>query len=383
MATPLADPPARLARPPLSGKRIVVLPDFYVDVMARLPAWNRALPAMRSIVERGGGNLPVGPIEFKVGGQAANVGVALARLGAEVELVAETDAMGRRMLEDVAGQVGLGLRHVRATATSSVTLALETARANLMLSHAGPLRTFGPARLSAAAWRSIEDADAVVVTNWSQDAKGTELLTAIARRLRRRDAFLYVDTGDLRHRSARDVRALLGASRVWQRVDAWGLNENEVRAAAGAAAGRGAVGGKSGKGAEGGDVVTLAQGLAQRLGTRLDVHTRAWAASLPPDGTARRIARVTTPSGRAIRLTGAGDTWNAGNLAGHLLGLGDEPRLRLAHAVATRYVMAPSGLAPSWRDVPVRLWRGERGRTALPATRLRRGAGTALPRAEG
>jgi sugar/nucleoside kinase (ribokinase family) len=372
MGRPLADSPARtrLARPPLSGKRIVVLPDFYVDVVARLPAWDKALPAMRAIVERGGGNLPVGPIEFKVGGQAANVGVALARLGADVELVAETDALGRRMLEEVAVQVGLGLRHVRASATTSATLALETARANLMLSHAGPLRTFGPARLDAAAWRSIEGANAVVVTNWSQDAKGTDLLAAIARRLRSRDTFLYVDTGDLRHRPARDVRALLAARRIWDRVDAWGLNENEVRAAAGA---RGAVGRKAG-GLDGegpGAVVALAQGLAEHLGTRLDVHTRTWAASLPARGTTRRTARVPTPRGRALRLTGAGDTWNAGNLAGHLLGLGDEPRLRLAHAVATRYVLAPSGLAPSWRDVPARLWR------------MARGAGTAPPRAEG
>lgn len=367
----------------MAGRRVVVLPDFYVDAVARVPAWDAMAPALQAIAARGGGNLPIGPVDFKVGGQAANVGVALSCLGASVDLVAETDAQGKRMLQDISKQTGLGVRHVAVGAVTSATLALESPQANLMLSHSGPLRRFGPAQVSAAGWRAIEAADAVVLTNWSQDERGTALLAAIARRLRGRKTFLYVDTGDLRHRAAVDVRALLSARAAWARVDAWGLNENEILAATAAlgdaAPANGSTDGPPPTRAQrDADVLAKAQALAQRLGTRLDVHTRAWAASVPgkppSTGSSRRgvgqvdpssrsppsdgVVRVAAPRDRARRLTGAGDTWNAGNLAGHLLGLEDAARLRLAHAVATRYVIRATGLPPSWREVPVALWRG-------------------------
>lgn len=302
-----------------------MLPDLYIDALAFLPAWAETGPRLDAIAQRGGGNMPIGPVELKLGGNAANLAVAMARLGARVDLIAETDEVGRHLLDRAAVGTRLSTRLLRVGPRASVTLGLECDGANLMLSHAGPLTNFGPQRLTLEDWGCIEDADAVAVVNWSQNSRGTELLRAVAKRLRGSGTFLFVDTADPRHRLA-ELPALL-AEPFWNDVGALGLNENELGAFLGGSPD---------------DPIAAAQQLAQRLGTRLDLHTRAFAASV----TAEASVRVKARGGKARRLTGAGDAWNAGNLAGELLGMQARDRLSFAHAVATRYVLDASGLPP-------------------------------------
>lgn len=317
----------------LADRRIVVLPDLYIDALAFMPAWRTTRERLDAIARRGGGNLPIGPVEFKLGGNAANLALALARLGAQVDLIASTDELGRHLLERAARGTALRTRRVRVGARASVTLGLECDGANVMMSHAGPLSDFGPDQLAAEDWRLLEAADAVAFVNWSQNDQGTDLLRALSTRLDRRGVFLYVDTGDPRARLP-GARRLLKDAAVWKGVRALGLNENELRAFTGD---------------EPGDPLAAAQGLAQRLGTRLDLHTRRWAATVTPTSHVR-VQAQTTP---ARRLTGAGDAWNAGNLAGHVLGWGDRERLLFAHEVATKYVTGIHGLPPTAKEVAV------------------------------
>ncbi|MEA3190360.1 MAG: hypothetical protein QOD77_942 [Thermoplasmata archaeon] len=316
----------------LRRRRVVVLPDLYIDALAPLPAWGETGARLHEIAGRGGGNLPIGPVHLKLGGNAANLALALARLGAQVELIAETDALGARLLQQAAKGTKLGTSRVRTGKRSSVTLGLECADANVMLSHAGPLADFGPRRLQEEDWALMEEADAVAVVNWSQNAHGTPLLRTVADRLGRHGTFVYLDTGDPRHRAA-DAQQLVRPGPLWRGVGSFGMNENELAAYAGTEAGR--------------DPMGAAAELSERLGVRLDVHTRQWAASVGPDG-AVTVPASATP-GR--RLTGAGDAWNAGNLAGQLLAVPDRDRLRLAHRVATKYVTSASGLPPTARQV--------------------------------
>lgn len=319
-------PPVSLA--PLRRRRAVILPDLYVDALAFLPPWEQSGRRLGAIARRGGGNLPVGAIEFKLGGNAANLAVALARLGAQVDLIAHTDEFGHRLLERAAAGTSLGTRHVRVGERGSVTLGLECGPANVMLSHAGPLHDFGPGRLTAEDWERIESADAVALVNWAQNQRGTALLRKLSQRLGRRGIFFYLDTGDVRHRGP-DVPALRRDRAAWRGVRAFGMNQNELGAFTG------------------GSDIAHAQELADELGLRVDLHTRQWAASV----TGTSATRV--PAGRtpARRLTGAGDAWNAGNLAGYLLELGERQRLGLAHRVATHYVTGPTGLPPTARQV--------------------------------
>lgn len=318
---------SRAAAGGLSRKRVAVLPDLFVDAIAHLPAWNTYRHRLGALVRRGGGNLPIGPVELKAGGNATNLAIALARLGARVELITETDRAGRFLLEEASRGTRLGLDLVRVSRRASATVALEFGRANAMLSHAGPLRDFGPERLTPAAWKAILAADAVAVTNWAQNRRGTELLAAIAQRLRGSSAFLFVDPSDPRHRG-KAIRSLLGRQAIWRRVDALGLNVNEL----GAFTGDG-----------GASPAAAARRLHRRLGCRIDLHTRRWALSVDAEGTVRVPALRDAPR----RLTGAGDAWNAGNLAGYLLALAPRERLRLAHRTATAYLTSVDGRPPA------------------------------------
>lgn len=313
--------PAELA--PLQRKSIVALPDLYVDAITALPPWRQTAPKLAAIARRGGGTLPIGPVDLKVGGNAANLALAMARLGARVDLIAETDHVGFDLLQRAAHGTQLGLDHVRVGAEASVTLGLECARANVMLSHAGPVKAFGPARLRPADWRLIQDADAVAMVNWSQNAKGTALLETVARRMARRDGFLLVDTGDVSHRRAEERRGLTKAS-AWRRVGALSVNEHELRALVGGDA----------------PLIPTAQRLSRRLGTRIDLHTRLMGASVEQGSVHTAPATRSPPR----RITGAGDAWNAGNLAGELLGLPATRRLQLAHRIASLHVTGRNGV---------------------------------------
>lgn len=322
---------------PLRSKRVVVMPDIYTDAVCPLPAWPEASRRMGTIASRGGGNLPVGPIRIKAGGNAANLALALAHLGAEVDLIAATDAIGRDLVARAAAGTRLNLDRVRVGATGSTTLALECDGANVMLSHAGPLAGFGPQRLETEDWERITQADAVAVVNWAQNQQGTELLSAVARR-KSPATFLYFDAGDPRHRGP-DARQLVRPAAWWTQVNAFGMNQNELEAFSGRSIGPD-------------ELESAAEALAQRLGTRIDFHCRAWAASVTTEATVR--SKAFGRPGR--RATGAGDAWNAGNLAGQLLGLDARKRLRLAHRVATLYVTGPDGMPPDAAAVvrPVR-----------------------------
>ncbi|MEA3143374.1 MAG: hypothetical protein QOG31_698 [Thermoplasmata archaeon] len=321
-------PLAAVSLAPLRRTRAVILPDLYVDALAFLPPWAQSGRRMGAIARRGGGNLPVDAIEFKLGGNAANLAVALARLGAQVDLIAHTDEFGHRLLERAAAGTALRTDGVRVGERGSVTLGLECGPSNVMLSHAGPLQTFGPERLTRQDWERIESADAVALVNWAQNQRGTALLRKLSDRLGRKGVFLYLDTGDVRHRGP-DVPALRADRAAWKGVSAFGMNQNELGAFT--------------RGTE----VAHAQELAAELDTRIDLHTRQWAASVT-GSSSTRVAAGRIP---ARRLTGAGDAWNAGNLAGYLLHCTERERLGLAHRVATHYVTSPSGLPPTAQDV--------------------------------
>lgn len=315
----------------LPSKQVVVLPDLSVDLLAPLPEWTTTRSQLDTIAEQGGGNLLLDALDVKVGGNAANLGFALARLGAQVDLIAETDHLGWALLQKAAGETTLGLDGVRVGAKGSTTVALECEDANLMLSDPGPVEDFGPERLREEDWDRLETADAVAIVNWAQNRRGTDLIGALTDRLASETRFLYLDTGDPTPRGG-EVLDLLTAGDLWRGIDAWSMNEHELEAFS--------------HGTDG-DPVAAAQALAGELGIRVDLHTRGWAATVA-DGPAVQVEAEDTP---ARRLTGAGDAWNAGNLAGHLLGFSPVERLELAHRVASHYVSSPDGKPPTAREV--------------------------------
>lgn len=320
------------------GFHVVTLPDFFLDHFLRLPRWDEALPAWKSVHARGGGNVPTPGQHFQPGGNAANTALALARLGVRTHLVTRTSGFGRAYLEQTLGRMGVDLRHVKADGHLSVTTALEFQEArpaNVMLSDPGSLAQYGPEELDANDWTLLEAADLVLLSNWSQNRRGTALVEAVARAARKAGTSTMLDTGDPSARAA-DLPELLGRVLPLADLDVYALNENELRLLTGRPL------------AEGEEEVTAARGLhARRPDGVLDLHTARFAATFTSSGE----AVVPTFCVEPLRVTGAGDSWNAGNIVGHLAGLAPTDRLLLANAVAGLYVSGKEGIAPTLGDV--------------------------------
>lgn len=328
----------RLRTLPAGELHVVTLPDFFLDHFVRLPSWAEVVPLWQGVHGRGGGNVPTPAQHFQPGGNAANTALALARLGVRTHFVARTSAFGRAYLDQTLGRMGVDLRHVKADGHLSITTALEFQEArpaNVMLSDPGSLAQYGPEELDANDWTLIEAADLVLLANWSQNRRGTALLEAIGKATRKGGTSLMLDTGDPSAR-ADDLPELRERILPMPELDVYALNENELRLLTGRSL------------AEGEEEVAAARGLhATRAHGTLDLHTARFAATFTPKGE----AVVPTFRVEPLRVTGAGDSWNAGNIVGHLAGLGPADRLLLANAVAGLYVSGKEPLAPTLAEV--------------------------------
>lgn len=319
---------------------VVTLPDFFLDHFVKVPAWRETLPRWEAVHGRGGGNVPTPGQHFQPGGNAANTAFGLARLGVRTHLVARTDAFGKAYLEQTLARhaIDVDLRHVKADGHLSVTTAIEfqdERPSNLMLSDPGSLANFGPEEMDANDWTLVEGADLVLIANWSQNRRGTALVEAVARAARKSGTWTMADTGDPSARAA-DLPELKAKVLGLAELDVYALNENELRQLVGRAV------------SAGDDERAAARELhRQRQGGTLDLHTARFAATYGPQGE----AWVPTFRVEPLRVTGAGDSWNAGNVLGHLAGLAPAERLLLANAVAGLYVSGKEGLAPTLADV--------------------------------
>jgi sugar/nucleoside kinase (ribokinase family) len=79
------------------------------------------------------------------------------------------------------------------------------------------------------------------------------------------------------------------------------------------------------------------------LPARIDLHTTAFSATF----TNKNEVVVPAFKIKALRATGAGDAWNAGNIIGDGNALSDQCRLTLANAVAACYLSDPEGRHPT------------------------------------
>lgn len=322
-----------------AGLHVVTLPDFFLDHFVPLPRWRETLPKWEGVHGRGGGNVPTPGQHFAPGGNAANTALGLARLGVRTHLVARTSAFGKAYLDHTLGRHGVDLRHVRSDGNLSVTTALEFHEdrpANVMLSDPGSVAQFGPESLDANDWTLFDAADLVLIANWSQNRLGTALVETVARAARKANTLVMLDTGDPSARAA-DIPELLSRLVPLPELDVFALNENELRLLAGRAL-------RAGE-----EEVATARDLHERSRAQntTDLHTARMAATFSRRGE----AVVPTFRVEPLRVTGAGDSWNAGNIVGHLAGLDAAERLLLANAVAALYISGKEGIAPTLGEV--------------------------------
>ncbi len=264
---------------------------------------------VEGVAARGGGNIIV-TSRLARGGNAANMASGLAALGMHVRLVATVDELGHAVLSRSLG----GVEVVPIWGEQPITVALELPNANVMLSNPGRLSCVGPRDVEHAL---AEGYDAVVVLNWAQNRCGTELAAHVFSRAG--GAIRYLDPSDPTVAMDR-LGALVGLLESGL-VDVLSINENEALRIA------------EYLGFSGGRPDKAAEHIYNRVSVKtVDLHTSSFSFSMP--------SGVYAPT-HAIEprfLTGAGDSWNAGNLYGHMAGLPPERRLAFANAAAGYYI---------------------------------------------
>ena len=329
---------------------VTVMPDFFYD---RLISLNYDADSFSSftaeITRRKGGSIDgVEQTDIR-GGNAINTASALAALGVNVTPIVCTNKLGLHQIKFYLRKYGVNLSHVKIAAKASLTTALEleteSGKANVMLRDLGSLVDFRPSKLTNRDYELIENADYVCLFNWAGTKKhGTELAENVFGRVKAKGkGKTYYDTADPTPNRDK-IPELMHRVLKTSSVDTLSLNENEAVCYASLLNGeiKEEIVGQHGKRF---DELALhaARVLAEHLPARVDLHTTVFSATF------NRNKEVVVPAFKvkALRATGAGDSWNAGNILADANDLSDEARLVLANAVAAYFLSDPWGLHPT------------------------------------
>ncbi len=336
-----------LKKEPDEELHVVVMPDFFLDRLINIDRdVNEFTSMVTGIVRRKGGSADGIEQTDLRGGNAVNVASALAALGAKVTPVVCTSKFGLEQIRYHLGQYKVDTSHVKISSKASMTTALEfkteNGKANVMLRDVGSLADFGPEDLTDSDWALIENADYTCLFNWAGTQRyGTALADAVFRRAKAAGkGRTYFDTADPTPNKT-EIPQLMQTVLKTSNVDVLSLNENE--AVIYAALLDAEIREKREQKRLDELALDAAQVLAKHLQARIDLHTTEYSATV----TKKREVTVPAFKVKALRATGAGDAWDAGNILGDGNGLSDECRLTLANAVAACYLSNPAGVHPT------------------------------------
>lgn len=326
---------------------VVVMPDFFLDRLIELDCGEREFfRNVEKVAEKSGGSIDgVKQTDIR-GGNAANTASALATLGVNVTPIVSTSDFGLKLLEAYLEPFRLDLTRTKIRAAPSITTAIEfkaaRGKTNVMIRDVGSLADFGPRDLDAKDFEAIEEADYVCVFNWAGTRKhGTELAKTVFERVKTKGrGKCYYDTADPTTNRPQIAQLVQGVLRG-QCVDILSVNENEAVCYASQSDGGSRVFERDWSLA--GKAEASAGLLGSRFSARVDLHAADFSATF------RRGKETVVPTFdvRVLRVTGAGDAWNAGNIVGDAGDLSDEARLMLANAVAAYYISSPNGTHPT------------------------------------
>jgi ribokinase len=322
---------------------IAVMPDFFIDRIIRLESKEKLFDALAEKAKRGGGSVRGVPTADVKGGNAVNVAYCLAKLGVRVTLFTVADEIGAGIIRQAFSQFGdrvtLRISAGKCGLTTAFEFPHEDTRVNVMMSDIGDNASFGPERIDSEADRALlKNADGVMVVNWASNQKGTELAEHAFRNSP--SAFHFIDPADVETRKKDFCNSL---EKLAGMTDCLSMNENECNSLADVL-GLGHVLGS----AYGADEIRLAaKKLAEKIGISTDLHTKAGAAW----SNGRESVFVHTIRVDAKNLTGAGDSWDAADIVGHLAGLDPQERLLFANCCASLYVRDTQGEPPTMNKV--------------------------------
>lgn len=323
---------------------VVVMPDFFLDRLVSLNCDVKNFCRMLGkVVKRNGGSIDgIEQVDLK-GGNAINTASALTALDVRVTPIVCTSKLGSKLIRFYLEPRKVDLSHVKIFDNASITTAMELenekGKVNVMLRDVGALADFGPQDLNDEDFEVIENADYVCVFNWAGTRHfGTELAETVFRHVKTvGKGKTYCDTADPTTNKEK-IPKLMKKVLQSKHVDILSLNENEAICYASQ------LNDKIEKLTKFDDLAKeSARILASHLSARIDLHTTSFSATF----TKKSETIVPTFKVPVLRVTGAGDAWNAGNILGDAHGLSDEHRLVLANAVAAYYISNPKGTHPT------------------------------------
>ncbi len=309
--------------------KAVMLPHFCLDSSIKFDHGLKELEKnMEDIAEKGGGNIRV-QHSLSEGGKAVNCAFALSSLGVSTSLIARTDVTGFKLLERFTDDLDLDLSRVRTDGRLAVSTVLELKEdgesINLMLSDPGSLSDFGPEKLEREDESMIKKADIVCLSDWGLNEKGTELAREVFSLAKEHDCKTFFDPGDPspQKEGIDELRQKVLFSDL---IDILSVNEDELLTYAGK------------------DELEEAKGTLLDGTQRVDLHTADHSRSFYSNGSTEKVPSFKV---NIERSTGAGDSWNAGDILGELSCMSAEDRLLLSNAVAGYYISEPEMSYPS------------------------------------
>lgn len=327
------------------------MPDFFLDRLITYEADAQEFAkAVDETARRKGGSIHgVGQMELR-GGNAVNTAAALAKLGAQVCPIINTNPLGLHLLKFYLEPLDVDLSYVKTKGDLALTTAFELLhegeRVNIMMSTLGSLPSFGLKDLTKRDFEALQEADYVCVFHWACTRHfGTELAKEVFRYVKEKGrGKTYYDTSDPTP-NQEAIPNLINEVLLGKQLDILSINENEAFWYASQLSKE--INNLRQKLKPEELAKECARTLAKHLSARIDLHTTTFAGSFTRD------TEVIVPAFKVqvLRATGAGDSWNAGNIFGDALDLPATCRLTLANAVAAFYISNPAAEHPTLSQI--------------------------------
>ncbi|MEM2195140.1 MAG: carbohydrate kinase family protein [Candidatus Methanomethylicia archaeon] len=322
---------------------VTVMHDFFLDhfvtYIGNGGTFESYIKKINELAKFGGGEISETKQQILRGGKGFNASSALASLGAHVHYIGKTSKLGLYLMQFFAKGKDIDLTHVKTTGEMAMTVAIELKYSdrivNLMFNYPGSVADFSFEDLEPEDLNVIRETEYLLLTQWSMNTRGTELAEKIFE-IPKSGCRKFFDPGDPIKRKG-EIKELIERVFIPKKFDVLGVNEGEAIWFASYFDEKYLDMVRQMRIEELG--IECAKCLRDELNIRVDLHTPYFSASIGRDGE----WFVPTFDVNVLRVTGAGDAWQAGNAYGELIGLEPEERLLLANATAAYYISNPKG----------------------------------------
>jgi len=315
---------------------VVVLNDFFLDRIIKIDDITKLFDLVLQKKTLGGSIRDIPQVDLK-GGNATNVAFALARLGAPVSLITVADKTCSQILQDTFSEFPKSALYIidgKPGMTTSFEFNNNGSVVNVMLSDLGDNENFGPEKLGPKEQNAVKNADAIIVTNWASNKKGTELSKFVFEKSLK--SLHFLDPADIQTRQGEFKMAI---SELAPNLHSLSLNENECNLLL-KQFGLGNITREN-------ETKKLISELSEKASVPIDLHTTFGA--FWSNGKETAFAKSFPTVVKFV--TGAGDVWDAANILGYLANLEPKERLLFANATASLYISNSNGMSPTMQEV--------------------------------